>query len=101
MPPYASRNQFLSDKKVLLGQNRNGPEGTTDMVWRLPERRGRVSCCEDEGGGGVSGRAKRRGREMMTVMRRGQEGKGWEESEGWTWKEKERGRVMKRGHAHE
>lgn len=40
------------------------------MVWRRPKRRGRESCREDEGGGGVSGRAKRRGREMMTVMRR-------------------------------
>lgn len=71
------------------------------MVWRWPERRGRESRREDEGSGGASGRAKRRGREMMTVMRRGQEGKGWEESEGWMWSEKERGRVMKRGHVHD
>lgn len=37
--------------------------------------RGRESCREDEGGGGVDGRAKGRGREMTVMRRRVQEGK--------------------------
>lgn len=81
----ASSNQFLSDKKVLLGQNWNGPGGTTDTVWRWPERRGRKSFGDDEGGGGVSSSVKREGgkRDDDDGDEERSGGKSMEESGGW------------------
>lgn len=49
------------------------------------------SCHEDEGGGGVDGRAESGGREMTLVMKRGvQEGKHQQGREDWGWKKKKK-----------